>query len=294
MKLNKILPHPVLGQFDAISGIVEIRNKETEDIPEIEKKAHHFEIDLKFYHENHAIHELVKEGKAKYLCEISCSDTLYRRTLLSRDSNFKLNIHRKDVRRTVEIEGYCVTSEKINEYTNPEMHIDYNGYTFDLDEGDLLIYFGSINFDADIQYEKLKAASSFMEIVPHEGKEDYVDYSFDTPKILIKLPLEDYNLFKMDMIRSKKEFTPIIHSSLVQNALIAALFNLKKYAEEDKVLWATTLKYRLENDAEINEGSADIDPVNIPKIVSRLLGNPVNRLLKGLEKLVVQNYQFED
>lgn len=289
---NTTLPHPVLGQFDAISGIVELRNPETSGNPEIEKSENTFEVKLKLYHENEAIHDLVAAGKAQYFCEISCSDTLYRSAITSSEQEIKVLINRMDVRRKVHIEAFCVTTQEISNYLNPKVHEDYLRFNFTLDEGDLLIYFGRIVFDANIQYEKLKAASSFMEIIPHDGKEDYVDFVLDNPKILIKLPVEDYNLYKMDMIRLKKEYSPIIHASLVQTALTTALFNLDKYAEKG-ALWATSLKYRLEHEPEINGGFSEIDTNDISKVIHRLLGNPTNRLLMELKKLAIESNQIE-
>lgn len=34
--------------------------------------------------------------------------------------------------------------------------IDYNGYNFEIEIGDVLAFFGEFNFNADINYEKLR------------------------------------------------------------------------------------------------------------------------------------------
>lgn len=64
------------------------------------------------------------------------------------------------------------------------------------------------------------------------------------------------------------------------NALLVALYNLKSY--EDK-FWAKAISYRL-NEKEFE--NLDIKEIEyIPEIAQRLLGNPLSRLLDGLDNL---------
>lgn len=280
MKLdNLILPHPVLGQSDDISGEVGMGD------PEIEINEYEYSIKFELHHDNGTISDLVKLEKAIYCCEVSCSETLFREIFTSKDLEFIFEINRTSVRNKVNFEVYCIATQDIPIYNNPAVHSDYSGFTFELEKADLLVYFGKFHFNADIQYHKLKAASSFMEIIPHQGNEKYTDYILDSRKIQIKLPKETYDKFKQDFIGKKKEFAPIIHASLVQNALTVALYNHKNYLELGGCVWAESIQYRLREEPDLNNGSEEVDPDKIPELVQKLLGKPNDRLIKCLEDL---------
>lgn len=275
MNFNNIsFPHPVLGIGDSIQS--EIINWEPQ--MQTEEKTYKISFDIK--HDNDELKKLVEEGKAVFFCEINCTNTCYRKSFRFQNSKFELEILRNDVRGTVEISCLLLTNTIVNHYYNTAFHPDYNEICFDLDEGEVLAFFGEISFNADIKYEKLKAVSSFMEVVQNEEDAEYTEIDLDGHRILIKLPPEDYESFSNTTISKNSEFVPVIHSSIVLNALLAGLYNYETYLTQNK-LWALTLKERLKS--EEFRGINIEDKENIVKIAQILLGNPVNRLLCGLE-----------
>ena len=280
MKLNNLaLPHPVLGQSDDIIGDSGISD------PLIEINDTTYLIEFAIEHENGTIKDLVKLDKAVYCCEVICAGTLYRELFTSNDAAFKFEIDKISLRNKVDFQVYCLVKTGISNYSNPAAHQDYNGFNFELEKADLLGNFGSFTFNADIQYHKLKAASSFMEIIPHQGEEMFTDYVLDNKKIQIKLPKETYLKFRQDYIGKKKDYAAIIHASLVQNALIIALYNYEKSLEMGDCVWAESIRHRLREEPELNNGSETIDPDQVPVLVQKLLGNPNNRLVDCLEEL---------
>ena len=145
----------------------------------------------------------------------------------------------------------------------------------------MLAYFGGFSFNADIKYEKLKAVSSFMEIVENEDlKYTYVDLKKN--KIEIQLPSETYNLYRSDIISQEERFSPVFHSSIVLNALLTALYNFEEHKD---YLWAKVIDYRLKNEKQLKDINFD-EKENIPEIAQMLLGNPFKRLLEGLNVMV--------
>ena len=169
----------------------------------------------------------------------------------------------------------------IVDYSNTNAHPDYSGYTFDIDKGDILAYFGEFSFNADIQYEKLKAVSSFMEIVENET-EKYTIIDLKKNKIEIQLPSESYKIFSSDTVSQEEKFASIFHSSIVLNALLIALYNLEEHKD---YLWAEVIRYRLDNELQFKNLSVE-DKETVPEIAQRLLGNPFERLLNGLNIIV--------
>jgi len=281
MRLNNlVIPHPVLGQADDISG-----NFGFKDEPSIitnDKYRITFEIE----HDNGTISDLVKVDKAVYCCEVLCAGTLYRELFYSKDLNFSFEISRTSLRNRVDFQTYCLVMKDILNYNNPASHSDFDGFLFDLEKADILAIFGGFSFNADIQYHKLKAASSFMQIVPNEAGKTLTEYILDDSKIQIKLPEELYEKYKF--FGKKKDFSPIIHASLVQNALTVALFNFGEHIERGNI-WALSIKHRLENELELNNGSFQVDPVKIPELVQKLLGNPNGRLIERLDEMSNRN-----
>jgi hypothetical protein len=237
-------------------------------------------------HDNMTIHDLIRAEKAMYCCEVLCPGTLYREVFHSKDLKFDFEIPRTTIRNKVDFQAYCVAKSEITNYINSNLHSDYEGFSFDLAKADLLAIFGTFNFNADIQYQKLKAASSFMQIVPNDPGKSYTEYILDDSKIQIKLPEVLYEKYKL--IGGKKDLAPIIHASLVQNALIIALFNLQEHIARGNI-WALSIQHRLENELDLNEGSTQIDVLKVPALVQKLLGNPNERLINSLEQISIKD-----
>lgn len=276
MKFNDItFPHPVLGLGDAIFGSIELGNPEINSLQDV------YEVKINCKYDNTDLKNLLNEDKAEFLYEVTCTNTLYRKLFLSNNGKIVFEIPKKEVKGRVEFTCLLVAKERIPEYSNAESHSDYDGYTFDLDQGDVLAYFGGFSFNADIKYEKLKAVSSFMEIVENEGlKYTYVDLKKN--KIEIQLPSETYNIYRSDFISQEVKFVPVFHSSIVLNALLTALYNFDEHKE---YLWAKVIDYRLKKEKQFE--LLDIaEKENIPEIAQRLLGNPFKRLLEGLNVII--------
>ena len=184
-----------------------------------------------------------------------------------------------------------VVKEYIYNYTNSNTHTDYNDYSFYLETGDILAYCGEFTFNADIIYEKLKAISSFMEIVENE-KPDEKNSTIDlnNNKIQIQLPTDLYNLYRKSTISLEEKFVPVFHSSMVLNALLIALYNIEDHKD---CKWAQVIEYRLNNEKPLNEINFE-DKENIPLIAQLLLGNPIERLLNGLDVITKETKINED
>lgn len=276
MKFNDIsFPHPVLGLGDAIFGNVDLGNPEINSLQDV------YKIKINCKYDNTDIKTLVIEDKAEFLFEVTCTNTLFRKLFISNKGDIEFEIPKKHVKGRVEFTCLLATKENISEYSNTEAHPDYDGYTFNLDKGDVLAYFGKFSFNADIKYEKLKAVSSFMEIVENEDlKFTYVDLKKN--KIEIQLPTETYNIYISDFISQDVKFVSVFHSSIVLNALLTALYNLDEHKD---YLWAKVIDYRLKKEKQFK--LLDIaEKENIPEIAQRLLGNPFKRLLEGLNAII--------
>jgi hypothetical protein len=282
---NISFPHPVLGINDDV--LSEIKKIDNDDIIII-STAENYEIKIQFKFNDRELKRLIREDKAEFICEVTCSNTLYREIVKNKSPEIELKIPRKQVKGKVEFIFILVAKEHIYSYSNTNFHSDFKGFVFDIEKGEMLAYFGEFSFDADLKYEKLKAVSSFMEVVPNEELiYTYVDLKKD--KIEIQLPLETYNIFLSDLISQEVKFVPIFHSSIVLNALTIALYNLD---ENREYLWAKVIDYRLKNEKQFSQINYS-DKENFPDIAQMLLGNPFKRLLEGV-KVIVESSENEE
>jgi hypothetical protein len=269
-------PHPILS----ISND-DVKSKVTlSPSPTITSNVDVYSIIVNYEHDNADLAALVNSGQAEFFCEATCSSTLYREIITGVSNELKLEIPKKQVKGKVSFTCALVAKSPIPNYQNSKSHSDYNGYSFEIETGDVLAFFGEFTFNADINYEKLKAVSSFMEVV--ENKDDkaiYTNVDLNKSKIEIQLPSEDYKLFANDSISKEPKFAPVFHSSIVLNALLIALYTFDTHRE---TLWAKVIEYRLKNEKQFEHISIS-ETENIPEIAQKLLGNPFRRLINELE-----------
>src|SRR5690554_6922881 len=157
MNFNNIsFPHPVLGVANEVSS--EIKMIDTEDVS-INPNNHNYEVKVKYTFDDEVLKQMVEDGKAEFICEATCSNTLYREIIRSEKPKIAFEIPRKQVKGRVEFVCLLVAKENIESYSNANFHSDYNGFSFEIEQGEVLAYFGDFSFNADIKYEKLKAVS---------------------------------------------------------------------------------------------------------------------------------------
>ena len=280
MKFNNIsFPHPVLGIADTVFGNIDFSD-------EVLSERDTYRIKFELNQSNNSINQLLQEGRAEYFCEVTCSYTLYREIFTSSDSNINFELPKKHVKGKVEFTCILISKTTIPHYVNKDAHSDYDGFDFDIEKGDVLAVFGKYSFNADIRYERLKAVSQILVVKPTNDF-DIVNVNLEEPKISVEIPEEDYENFAGNYADDKK-YDSVFHSSIVLNALLIALYNIKKHKDK---FWAEAIMYRIKNENNTFQNLSIDEPENIPEIAQRLLGKPFNRLFTGLDDL---EEQFEN
>lgn len=271
MNLNNIsLPYPVLGVSDDVLPTL------PDDAVQFELTAdarnYVFKIDLKFY--NPDIQCLIDKEKAAFSCEYECARAMMRRCEVSFEPRFSIVVPRHAVNGRINFSCYVSVKEPIPGYSNRGFNSDYDGFTFDMEPGDILVSFPQFHYDADIRYDKLQAAGSFMQI--RESKlHEQVFFDISGNKIDILLPPTLYQLYCNPIVKGAAE---IIHSSLVLNALTYALLNIDSH---EQTTWAKTIYYRIDNEEDFSRAELQ-EPSHIPGLAQRLLKDPYLRLFNKL------------
>lgn len=271
MNLSNInFPYPVLGSYD------DILPAPLEPVVDITKDSREYHFDIKLGYDNDEIKELVNLDYADYVCEVGCDATRYRKCYSGKDLNFRINIPRKSVARSIVFTCTITVKKTIKDYVNKGFHPDYHGHVFTMEPGDILGFLGAFSYNADIKYDKLKAYGTFMEIV--ETDDELPSTILDKDKIEVRLPSKLYKQYKDEpSINSKAD---ILHSSIVLNSLIYALCRIEKYEGKR---WADTIMYRIATEKELEE-FRDLDPEEwrIDKLTQIILGRPYERLFTYL------------
>ena len=284
MKLTNIsFPHPVLGIGDSVLGSIDVTHTivQTDDTYDC-----HFSCHMT----DECIQKLIDAGKAKYYCEVTCSSTLYRESLTYTEPEFDFVVGRKDVRGTVEILLAIVAVENIPRYVNTNISPLYQEFdSFYVEEGDLLAAFQQLSFEADIQYEKLKAVSQIFVVTGNnQAKGVNIDLEGDT--LIVDMHPDIFALFVDESINKNSLYAPLFHASIVLNALIEALRNLETH---ENSLWAKTIKYRLESEQDehpVYKNWKDVERHN--EIAQVLLNNPYDSMLRAI-KIIDDKFRAE-
>ena len=282
---NRILPYPVLGNYDAVSPGIN-----TEDLretpPDVQENTVGFEYDLVM--KNETIANLIRNGKAEYMCDVYCEKTRLQKRYLSSEPHFEFELMRKEISGHVGFEFFVVVKDAIN-YSNPDFNEDYSGLSFELEKGDLLAIYPHASYNASLLYEKLYAVGSFIKF-KEDDKPDYsIDMSGDIIYILLPKPM--FQMY-VGSIKGNDDFSEIILSSLVNEALEYAIINYDPDKHES-LNWADALKSRfkaINKDNTLTFGN----PKDAHIIAQRIFDKPYNRLFSQLVELSKKISSFSE
>ncbi len=273
---NVSLPYPVLGIHDDVYPLLE---EGCIQMNTPVKTAYEYQFSITLTQRNKDITDLVQLGKAEYACEVTCKDTFLRRCWHSSTPQFEIKLGRKEVSGHIDFQCFIAAKKEIPNYSNRDFNEDYHGFTFDLEEGDLLAVFPLAWWNTDIKFDKLYAAGSFMQIVEAADDIEKTWFNLEEPRIMIEMP---HDLF-IQYQRIGNSFPEVIHSSLVHNALVYALSNLGEYQDKGK-LWADSLMARIADDPQLQQFDLS-DMSQVYQVADILLQDPYKRLLDSLEKI---------
>jgi len=278
---NYSFPYPVLGTQSA--------KTQTHDLGLISlvKSPNSYDIEFSSYTVNEKLLGLINNDQIIYMAHVQCSSTLFRKSWFFKDKGFSIQIPAVDLLGLVEIDFLLVSRVDIKNYSNDYFLKEYQEYSFQINKNDPLAVLDEKVFDIDIDYKNLKAVSSIMSI--EIGETDVSRISLEGSKIVIKLPLDQYEIFSSHLNKDPR-LEPVFHSSIVLNALILALLKLGEYEDN---LWARSIRYRLDNESELMNLDSN-DPYDAYELAQLLMGRPYKRLFIGEYSLLNTFYSYND
>ena len=127
---HRLYPYPVLsphsndyskGSFDAQI--------------DFSRDGYDCRVDFQAALESESLLECIRQGRAKYVYRIECSQTGFRKTFETDKACGKTHLSHKSVRGDVLVCPFIVASEDIRGYSSPDFHEDYQGASFDIEAG---------------------------------------------------------------------------------------------------------------------------------------------------------------
>lgn len=230
---NHILPYPVLSAENedvrpSLKGIDSIGIKQ-------EVKESTFLFTVKLHQDNVTIKKLIEENKAKYMFVLTCPTTLLQEKRLSSDPEIPIEVNKLAVNGHLDFDCFVVLTENIS-YTNTGFADIYEGLSFDLEEGNILVRFPHMETNMDLSDEKMFVSKAFVEFV--KSDKDEVEIGFDADIINIFLPERLYNNYLE--FRNNALYSDLIISSIVHEAIILAIINYEEEAHHS-LRWADAL-----------------------------------------------------
>lgn len=274
MNITSRYPWPVLGDDNAISGFFS-------PITEVTLGTDTIVIRGNFNLDNKTILNLIDIGRAKYVLQITCIATHYRRCHLFKDGQFEISVPATDLRGTVSLGYFATATREIPDYVNEAAHFDYEGATVNLVPGDILADGGSEKFDAKKRYAGTRNISDFIEVVRDTHLSGPMAVEPNQDKIIVRLPSVDYDKLETFAGSKTEKLNSIIQSGVAFPAILIAM----QYAFEDpeyylQFMWFSVLKERAEKE------NIEWVKENISNIVQTILKRPVERMLSGLKEII--------
>lgn len=276
-KINKSYPYPVLGIGD------DILPRPSFDVDQITADSKYYYVKVRIHMENDDITALINSGFAEYGCEVECSRTFYINWFGFNTPEFTIALPRQNVAEKVSFDCRVSVIKDIARYTNSNAHEDYKNIAFNMPSGSILASFGKFIYNADIEYDKLHSAGSFITIVNGSDTEN-TSYIIDNPKIEVKLPQALYEEYKAKYNKRTSKWADIFHSSIAFNALVYAIFSYNEDLHKD-LLWARTLEYRISHEPSLQiykDTMTTKIPREVMELAQALLGNPYKRMFKAI------------
>lgn len=278
---NNILPYPVLSaeNEDVRPSLKDIESIKIDHVA----KDDSFCFTARLQQRNDTIKKLIEDNKAKYMFVLTCPTTVLQEKRLSSAPEITIEVNKQSVNGHLDFDCYVVLIEKIT-YSNIGFADIYEGLSFDLEAGNILVRFPHLETNMDLSNEKMFASKAFVEFV--KSKKDVVEMGFDTDIINIYLPQKQYDNYLE--IHNNALYSDLIISSIVHEAIVMAILNYDDDSHSS-LRWAdalNTLIIRLSEKRFSLKGLSKDDRIKKSwELANLVLKNPHERLFDSIIKI---------
>jgi hypothetical protein len=281
MSTRRDFPHPVLDPTG-------------KDYPDcgfqaatiVEQTADAFSIDVTFDVGSRSIEALLKKRRANYALQVHCPRTAFRRSYVSSKRSWDVEIPESLLRDTFSVTPLVVSAADFK-YQSNEFAAIFRGLAFDIRRGYVMAIGPTLEYPAEKDIDDLNRLGSIFQVIRNKKKNaELVEYDFESQKILILLPPEQFARY--DLYRNRRPYADLFVTSLILPGLTLALDYMKtlsadgsevESADESLPRWQRALEKRLEQ-----LGLSDYDSSDSFTVAQKLLENPMRRAFAAIDE----------
>ncbi|MCQ2473670.1 MAG: hypothetical protein MJ098_06000 [Saccharofermentans sp.] len=191
---NRLFPYPVLcdetdDYLDSEFNVEMTMNETMNDL------VLSFDITLS----NSELNDLIREGKAKYVLHLECSNTSYRKAIKTELNQINYNVPKSKVNKELSIVVMLVSTTDIINFFSSSLNEDYLGEQINFEHSSILAYQNMPKIIISKEYEELAGNESLFSIIrieyPDPDEEHMLDIILDDDKIKIKVDAKTYDLY---------------------------------------------------------------------------------------------------
>ena len=293
---NKIFPYPLLrdndNNIDYMSTQFYFDFDKKNDAPIIVNGM----LSLKniyFFLDNPELKQLYNTGAIKAICEVECSNTVYREFFELFETPQDKEIPISHFANIVTISAYLVATRELVDFTSSDFVEDYDGYKFHINPSNILAADDGIKFRVDIDESNDNKMSSIFTIVKKDDAGGIVAYNNEPGNIVIYLNPENYNIY--DTMKNHSMYNSMFFSNLVVPVLSNCLQEIQRdfedtYSIEDvcdeKIWFKSVLKrYSYVKGKELE--SEDFCNINCFELAQLLMNESTDKSIKDFYQLAI-------
>ena len=222
---KKLFPYPTLNNAELINSYTDshysLKFDTVQEENSIVLKNIHIDI------ENISIERFLKEGRARAVVIIECSQTIYRKIIQIDTTSMDIEIPLSDLNGQVEISSFIYAVTNIKEYNSEYFIEDYRDYSFDIGKYNILAIDDGYRINVIHEDKKDKKISSIFSVIPNSNQsiEEGIEVSPEKDKIVIIIPYKYYGSY--DNMRFNDNFMNIFFGLLAIPALANCLQTIK-------------------------------------------------------------------
>ena len=235
VKTTATYPYPIWGIYDGFKGErPQGKRHDPVRIPEKDVLAIEYEI----LNHNEGIDKLIVDGKAEYVCIISCSQTYYLQIEKPESLHFTVEVPCSKINNRFSFKVQIVASQQIDACECLDVNDVYDGIVY-YPKGAVIALIDSYNIG-------VKASGDLMDlskiITRMFADVPYVENVL-RERIVIKIPLQYREVYE-----SVEGFCPsVVEATLVRSALVQALCEFHEHYEEENLDWVFFLKQYIDD-----------------------------------------------
>ncbi len=300
---NKIYPYPLLRDRDNNTDYKKSEFyfdfERDNDVP-IVINGNLVLKNIFFVLDNIELKTLYKDEKIKVICEIECSNTVYREFFELTEKPQTIEIPITNFMNIVTVSAYLVATRKIVDFTSEDFVDDFKGYSFDFYPSNVLGGDDGIKFRIDIDESNDNKMASIFTIVKKDDAEGIVKYSNEPNKIVIYLNPEDFNIY--ETMKNHSKYNSIFFASLVIPVLANCLQELQNGFDEgdsleeicDDTVWFKSIikRYKFIHGKELE--SEDFSNINCYELSQLLMNESTDKSIKDFYQLAISGEEVTD